>query len=101
MNTANLQLEGLLVALTQLIGLLQRKGLLQHEEVARALAEAESMAGAHAGRGGQLREANQNAILFPIRYLIEATAADAHDKPFRAITADIGRDKDAQPQTDS
>ena len=44
MNTANLQMEGLLVALTQLIGALQRKGLLEREEIARALADAEIMA---------------------------------------------------------
>lgn len=96
MNTANLQLEGLLVALTQLIGALQRKGLLSHEEIAQALADAEATARAHADRGGQLREANQNAVLFPIRYLAEATAAEASGKPFRAITADIGREKDAE-----
>lgn len=96
MNTANLQLEGLLVALTHLIGALQRKGLLSHEDVARALGDAEVSARVNADRGGQLREANQNAVLFPIRYLLEATVAEAEGKPFRTITADIGRDKDAQ-----
>lgn len=95
MNTANLQLEGLLVALTHIIGALQRKGLLDHQEVVHALTEAEAMARAHADRGGQLREANQNAILFPIRYLMEATGAEAEDKSYRVITADIGREKDA------
>jgi hypothetical protein len=95
MNTANLQMEGLLVALTQLIGALQRKGLLEREEIARALADAEIMARAHADRGGQLREANQNAILFPIRYLMEATLDNARGKTFASITADVGREKDA------
>jgi len=95
MNTANLQLEGLLVALTHVIGALQRKGLIDHADVAQALSDAEAMARAHADRGGQLREANQNAILFPIRYLIEATAAHAEARTYRDITADIGRDKDA------
>jgi hypothetical protein len=95
MNTANLQLEGLLVALTHLVGVLQRKGLMTHEEVRDALAQAEKTALGHADRGGQLREANQQAILFPIRYLAEATSSHAQGRPYREITADIGRDKDA------
>jgi hypothetical protein len=95
MNTANLQLEGLLVALTHVIGALQRKGLLDHSELAQALADAEAMARTNADRGGQLREANQNAVLFPIRYLMEATAAHAQPKAFRDIAADVGREKDA------
>lgn len=95
MNTANLQLEGLLVALTHVIGALQRKGILDHTEIAQALADAETMARNNADRGGQLREANQNAVLFPIRYLMEATAAHVQPKSFRDITADVGRDKDA------
>jgi len=94
MNTANLQLEGLLVALTHLIGVLQQKGLVSHDEIKDALTQAETAAMGQADRGGQLREANQQAILFPIRYLMEATSAAGTGKAFRTITAEIGRDKD-------
>lgn len=94
MNTANLQLEGLLVALAHVFAALQRKNVLSREELLHALREAESSAGNHADRGGQLREANQNAIVFPIRYLLEAMSADAHGKTYRDIVAEIGRDID-------
>lgn len=92
MNTANLQLEGLLVALSAILAALERKGMLQEAEIQDALGEAEARV--HADRREQLREANQQAILFPIRYLREATSKSGPQRAFHDIAAGIGREKD-------
>lgn len=93
MNTANLQMEGLLAGLVALLTLLKRKGLLSQLEIDEALQEAEGRALEGARRGGQMRDANQQAVVFPIRYLIEATS-DGPQRAFRDIAASIGREKD-------
>lgn len=90
MNTANLQLEGLLQAIGQLIRLMQDKGLVSQEDVTRALRQADAIATSDQGK---LRDANAQAILFPIRYLIAASEG-ADTRPFHEIAAEIGRAKD-------
>ena len=90
MNTANLQLEGLLLALGQLVRVMQEKGLVTNEEVTAALRRAEAMA---TSDQGTLRDANVQAVRFPIRYLIEAIEGSSL-RPFHEIAADIGRGKD-------
>ncbi len=93
MNTANLQIEGLLLALGQIVTLLKEKGVLSDADVAAALRRAEAVAMGDDGRHGQLREANVQAILFPIRYLIE-TVSTGEARAFRDVTAEVGRAKD-------
>ena len=44
MNTANLQLEGLYVAVASILSALREKGLLTEQEIERALAGAEDIA---------------------------------------------------------
>ena len=91
MNTANLQLEGLLVALVAINRRLVAKGVLSGQELADALAEAEQSVAADTGRN--LSEANGKAILFPIRYLADALASTSsgEDRTFREEASRIGR----------
>lgn len=93
MNTANLQVEGLLIGMAALFAVLKRKGLLSQDDITHALQEAEARALADAKRGGQMREANQQAVVFPIRYLMEATSEEG-GRAFRDIAASVGRAKD-------
>lgn len=68
MNTANLQLEGLLVALASLNNLMVAKGLVSAEEVAGSLDRAEqTVLGDY--RVEDLDPAQRDAIAFPIRLL--------------------------------
>ncbi len=87
MNTASLQIEGLLVALARLCLVLQDRGAITRDALESALADAE--ASAAAGRD-DLSHANLEAIRFPARFLRQALATgDGLD--YRAITARIGR----------
>lgn len=68
MNTGNLQLEGLYLAIGALVDLLVDKEILSRDEVDAALARAEGTA-ADDPHVDQLTPANRDAILFPIRML--------------------------------
>lgn len=72
MNTANLQLEGLYVAVAALVEALRQKGLLDSEEIEQALLRAESIAPM---RSERMPEANIAAIKFPARLLRIANQA--------------------------
>ncbi|MGO4175885.1 hypothetical protein [Bosea sp. TAF32] len=69
MNTANLQLEGLLLSVAAAFAELKRKGVLQSSDLDNALARAEEGV---SQRTTELSEANAEAIQFPIRFLREA-----------------------------
>lgn len=69
MNTANLQHEGLLLALASLLDLLERKGVASREELDAALAEAEERASSDPRRPSEVSASNVDAICFPIRFL--------------------------------
>ncbi|NDV86842.1 hypothetical protein GTW51_09015 [Aurantimonas aggregata] len=69
MNTANLQLEGLYTAMQSVLCALRDKDLITADEIDRALAEAETVAGTDPRRPTELSGANREAVLFPIRYL--------------------------------
>ncbi|MDB5587914.1 MAG: hypothetical protein JWP26_2884 [Devosia sp.] len=65
MNTANLQLEGLLIAIASLNDLLVTKGIVHREEVAHAMDVAEqTVLGDY--RTKELEPARRDAIAFPI-----------------------------------
>ena len=91
MNTANLQMEGMLLALAALCEALKSKGLLDAEEIAAALASAEKGAGS-CGMG--LSESNREAVRFPIRFLRLAIQRDGAALDYASLAADIGRSKD-------
>jgi hypothetical protein len=69
MNTANLQLEGLLTAIASVNQALVAKGLLTTEEIDRCLAVAEQTALGDNRVTENLSPANRDAVVFPIRLL--------------------------------
>ena len=73
MNTANLQLEGLLLAVSCLLEALRRKDLLTEQEIDNALREAGDSLKREATKS-KLSPANLEAVQFPIRFLRTATS---------------------------
>jgi hypothetical protein len=92
MNTANLQLEGLCMALAALIELIKQKGLADSREIEVALARAQRAA----VDGKELSPANIEAVSFPIHLLRLAneTSADGQPLAFRELARRIGERKD-------
>jgi hypothetical protein len=80
MNTANLQLEGLIMAVAAVSEAIVRKGLMTHEEISQALASAESAALRPDGDG--VSDSNQAATVFPIRVLSLANQASQHGRSY-------------------
>lgn len=97
MNTANLQMEGLLLALAALCDTLKRKHLLDADEIAAALERAE----AGASRASGLSEPNIEAIRFPIRFLRLAMQREGDALDYAAIAAGIGRGRDRPSTADA
>jgi hypothetical protein len=93
MNTANLKLEGLCLALAAINNLLVRKGLVAREELAAVLDSA--LETAEMDRG-TLSPANLHAIQFPIRVLSLANQA-TEEAPLRfsELARTIGELKDS------
>ena len=93
MNTANLQLEGLLLAVAALVEAMKKKGLLTAEEVESALGEARDVAADDSARRGEISASNVAAVLFPIRFLMEANGTDPSRKGerFSKLAERVGR----------
>jgi hypothetical protein len=91
MNTANLQMEGLLLALGALCRELQRKGALEKAGIAAALDNAEACA---TRSNGEVSDSNAEAIRFPIRFLRLALQDDGEVLDYQAIAARVGRRQD-------
>lgn len=72
MNTANLQLEGLIMAVAAMNRLLVEKGLVSHDEIEKALSGAEAGFGE---RTAGLSDSNRKGMVFPIRVLTLANRA--------------------------
>ena len=79
MNTANLQLEGLYIAVATLVEAIRQKGLLDADEIEQALLRAENLA---PQRSEPLPEANMAAIRFPARLLLLANQAAVRGEQF-------------------
>lgn len=80
MNTANLQLEGLIMAVASISEAIAKKGLLTHEEIGQALASAEQSA--VRTDTADLSDSNQAAAVFPIRILSLANQASQHGRSY-------------------
>lgn len=94
MNTANLQLEGLYLALAAVNDTMVRKGLLSREEIDLALRRAEQTAlGDY--RNEDISPAEQDAIAFGPRVLILANAHSAGGNlpSFSELARLVGRSK--------
>ena len=99
MNTANLQLEGLYVAVTALAEALREKGLLSGAELASTFDRAEAVAW-QAAAEKDISASNIGAIVFPIRYLKVAIEASGQGKhlPFHEVARLVGEAKLPPPE---
>ena len=95
MNTANLQLEGLLMAIAAINQVLVAKGVLATEEIDRALAAAEQTALGDDRVNEDMSPANRDAVVFPFRLLRIAnnTAGERDVSPFAELTRMVGETK--------
>jgi hypothetical protein len=94
MNTGNLQLEGLYLALAAVMDLMVKRGLLEREDLQAALAAAERTAERDAGER-RLSAANGEAMLFPIKLLRLATELPRDTVPrFADLARELGESKE-------
>lgn len=95
MNAANLQLEGLLMAMAGITQALVAKGVLTTEEVDRSLAVTEQTILGEDRVAEDLTPANRDAIAFPIRLLRMANnmAGDKDVPPFAELARMVGETK--------
>lgn len=93
MNTANLQLEGLLLAFAAINRQLVEKGVLSIDEVDAALGRAIDQAQSDRE---SIPPANRDAMSFPVRFLRLANAADsaAPALSFSEIARTVGEAED-------
>lgn len=91
MNTANLQLEGLYMALAAVLAALRRHEALSESAIDAALAEAERCVEADGGLNAERSASNQQAVAFPIRLLRLVNAYGSGDlPPFSELAARVG-----------
>jgi hypothetical protein len=92
MNVANLQLQGLLMAVASINRTLVEKGLLSIDEVDLALRKAETSFTSEGGLFEELPPSNKEAICFPIRLLRTANHGQSRTKvlPFSELTKTVG-----------
>ena len=99
MNIANLQLEGLCLAIAAINHELVAKGILSQDEMDTALRKAEAAATGDDRFNDQLSPANRDAVCFPIRMLQIANLTDAdHPWSFSHLAKAVGETK--QPYND-
>lgn len=98
MNTANLQLEGLYVVLSELLISLRDKGVFETQELELILRQTEERLASDPNRSSQLRDANVEAICFPVRYLRQAlqTSAEGGSQSFPELATRVGQVKRAR-----
>ncbi|WP_342643399.1 hypothetical protein [Rhodoligotrophos ferricapiens] len=97
MNTANLQLEGLYLAIAAINNALVAKGILTREELDLALRRAEQTALGDDRTAEDLSPANRDAVAFPARLLILANSVGL-DRPlpaFSELARQVGETKKA------
>lgn len=96
MNVANLQLEGLLMALAALNNTLVHKGLLSVDDIDMALRKAEASLVGDERLYEDMSPSNRDAICFPIRLLQAANNAqsETHVPPFSELARMVGLTKE-------
>lgn len=92
MNTANLQLEGLYLAIAAINRALVAKGILGSDDIARALSVAEATAIGDDRMAEGLSSQQRDAVCFPIRVLRLANEGKA-DVSFSALARQVGLTK--------
>ena len=97
MHVANLQLEGLLMAVASVNNVLVRKGVVSIAEIDDALAKAESGLMADEHVAGDMSASNRDAVCFPIRFLSAALdAKDGAPLAFSELACRVGQSKPAR-----
>ncbi len=96
MNTANLQLQGLLLAVASINNALVHKGLLGIDEIDLALRKAEASLTAEERLFEDMSPANRDAICFPIRLLQAANRSQGETSVpgFSELARMVGLNKD-------
>lgn len=95
MNSANLQLEGLYLAVAAINEALIAKGVLSREELTQALRAAEQSAIGDDRAAEDLRPAERDATAFPCRLLIQAlaTTSPGQAPTFSELARRVGASK--------
>jgi len=95
MNVANLQIEGLLMAVAAINNLLVHKGLLTIDEVDLALRKAEAGLTGEERLFEDMTPANRDAVCFPIRLLQMANNAQGETEvpSFSELARMVGQNK--------
>ena len=94
MNTANLQLEGLFLAVAAVHRAIVDKGVLTAEEIDKALHSAEVQAMGDDCVEDEMSPANRDAVCFPIRLLRVANRTqDPAKRSFSELAKTVGRTK--------
>ncbi|OQM74011.1 hypothetical protein [Manganibacter manganicus] len=96
MNVANLQLEGLLMALAAINNTLIRKGLVSADDIDLALRQVEASLTGDERMHEELSPANRDAVCFPIRLLLAAnnTQGEAEFPSFSELARMVGQTKE-------
>lgn len=96
MNIANLQLQGLLLAVASINSALVRKGILDVNEIDLALRKAEASLTGEERLVEDMSPANRDAVCFPIRFLKMANNhQNEADLPgFSELARMVGQTKD-------
>jgi hypothetical protein len=96
MNTANLQLQGLLIAVASINNALVHKGLLSIDEIDLALRKAEASLTGEERLFEDMSPANRDAICFPIRLLQLANNSQGETNilGFSELTRIVGKTKE-------
>jgi len=95
MNTANLQLEGLCLAIASINKLMLAKGLVSQDELLTALRTASAVSASSERATEDLSPANRDAITFPIR-MLELAAQMPSEAPlpdFATLARRVGETK--------
>jgi len=100
MNVANLQIEGLLLAIASVNNALVKNGVLSIDDIDIALEKAEANVTSEERTFEDLSPANRDAICFPIRLLKAANLGQSenHIQPFSELVRTVGKTK--QPYGD-
>ncbi|QKC85377.1 hypothetical protein [Mesorhizobium sp. NZP2077] len=96
MNIANLQLEGLMMAVASIKNLLVHNGLLSIDDIDIALRKAEANVTGDEGTYEVMSPANRDVICIPIRLLQIANNAQGHSDipPFSELAKMVGQTKE-------
>ncbi|TKT74394.1 hypothetical protein [Aquamicrobium sp. LC103] len=96
MNVANLQLEGLLMAIAAVNQILVRKGVVDFKEIDVALSKVEAALTGDERVYEDMSPANRDAVCFPVRLLRMAnnSQGDGNMPTFAELTRTVARTKE-------